>query len=96
MNNNTHEFDWDELKDVWMNSSQTKKIHIQMSQLFDELKGHVSTIEKDMIKKDLAILREEWKDFKGNISSFEKESINKDLAMIKKAINKFLSYFKGN
>ena len=44
---------WNELKDVWKNSSQSEKINFQMSNLIVELKSKVSQFEKDSIKKDI-------------------------------------------
>ena len=94
MNKNGKEFDWQELKEIWTNSSQTKEINIQMSRLLDELKGKVSQFEKDSIKSDVATLKVHWKKFKGMTSQFEKDSINKDLNTITALLKKFLNLFK--
>ena len=96
MNNKGQEFEWQELKDIWINSSQTRKINIQMSGLLDELKGKVSQFEKDSIKSDVATLKSNWNQFKGMTSQFEKDSINKDLAIITRLLKKFLNLFKKN
>ena len=74
---------WRELKDIWKNSSQTKKIHIEISGLVDELKGKISQFEKDSINKDIATIT-------ASISQFEKDSISKDLAMFSGLIRKLL------
>ena len=47
---------WQELKEIWKKSSETKKIHIQISELADELKSKVSQFEKDSISKDIATI----------------------------------------
>jgi len=96
MNNKGKEFDWEELKDIWTNSAQTKKINIQMSALFDELKGMVSQFEKDSIKSDIAILKANWIETKGKVSQFEKDAVNRDLVYITKLLRRFLNLFKSN
>jgi ASC-1-like (ASCH) protein len=96
MANKEQKFDWEELKDIWVNSAQTKKINIQMSGLLDELKGKVSQFEKDSINSDVATLKTNWEQFKGMTSQFEKDSINKDMANITSLIRKFLNLFTKN
>lgn len=93
MNNKGQEFEWQELKEIWINSSQTRKINIQMSRLLDELKGKVSQFEKDSIKSDVATLKANWKQFKGMTSQFEKDSIYRDLTTITSLLKKFLNLF---
>jgi hypothetical protein len=88
------EFEWHELKDIWINSSQTRDIHIRMTELFDEVKSKTSRFEKDSIKSDLATLKASWSEFEGRISQFEKDSIKKDLAVITRLLKKFLNLFK--
>ncbi len=94
MNSKGQEFEWQEIKEIWTNSAQTKQINIQVSQLFDELKGRVSPFEQDSIESDLAMLRTNWSQFKGMTSQFEKDSIKKELARIKVLLKKFLDLFK--
>ncbi|KYG79141.1 hypothetical protein [Roseivirga echinicomitans] len=96
MANKEQKFEWEELKDIWVNSAQTKKINIQMSSLLDELKGKVSQFEKNSIKSDVATLKTHWVQFKGMTSQFEKDSINKDMARITTLLRKFLNLFKRN
>ncbi len=96
MSDKEQKFDWQELKEIWINSSQTKEINIQMTHLLDELKGKVSQFEKDSINSDVAVLKANWKQFKGMISQFEKDSVNKDLVMITALLKKFLNLFKKN
>jgi len=96
MSDKEQKFEWQELKEIWINSSQTREINIQMSRLLDELKGKVSQFEKDSIKSDLATLKVNWKQFKGMTSQFEKDSINKDLTTITALLEKFLNLFKKN
>jgi len=74
---------WQELKEVWQKSSQTKTIHIQISGLVDELKGKVSQFEKDSINKDIATITT-------SITQFEKDSISRDVAMFSGLIRKLL------
>jgi hypothetical protein len=87
-------YEWQELKEIWKNSSQTKEINIQMSRLVMELKGKVSQFEKDSIKSDVAKLKANWNQFKGNTSQFERDSIKKDLTIITALLKKFLNLFK--
>ena len=96
MSDKKQKFEWQELKEIWINSSQTRKINIQMSRLLDELKGKVSQFEKDSIKSDVAVLKANWKEYKGMVSQFEKDSINKDLIKITALLKKFLNLFKKN
>ncbi len=78
---------WNELKNVWKNSSQTEKINFQISNLIVELKSKVSQFEKDSIKKDI-------KRISNLTSQFEKDSITKDLRRIKSAVRKIVQFFK--
>jgi len=96
MTDKEQKFDWQELKEIWLTSSQTREINIQMSRLMDELKGKVSQFEKDSIKSDVATLQANWQQFKGMTSQFEKDSINKDLIKITALLKKFLNLFKKN
>ena len=94
MKNREKEFEWDELRDIWISSPQTRDIHIQMSEFLDEAKGKVSQFEKDSVKSDLAALKTSWAQFKGMASQFEKESVKKDLNIIAGLLKKFLNLFK--
>ena len=51
------EFEWHDLKETWINSSQTRDIHIRMTELLNEVKSKTSQFEKDSIKSDLAMLQ---------------------------------------
>ena len=73
---------WQELKEIWKNTSQGEKINIQFSRLLIELKGKMSQFEKDSIKSDVTKIKGTWSQYKGNMSQFEKDSINKDVARI--------------
>ncbi|MFT4834419.1 MAG: hypothetical protein ACJAVY_002429 [Marinoscillum sp.] len=94
MSDKEQKFEWQELKEIWVNSSHTKKINIQMSDLLDEVKGKVSQFEKDSIKSDIAVLKSHWSQFKGMASQFEKDSINDDLVKIIALLKRFLKLFK--
>jgi len=94
MNSKGQEFDWQELKDIWTSSAQTKQISIQVSRLVEELKGKTSQFEKDSIKRDVAVLNANWEELKGMTSQFEKDSIKKDLKLITSLLKKVLNYFK--
>lgn len=85
---------WDDVKEIWGNSSKGKKINFQVSNLIDELKGKMSEFEKKSIKSDVAKLKSSWKQYKGKVSQFEKDSISKDLSMIAKFLKKVLRIFK--
>ena len=93
MNNKGQEFKWQELKEIWANSTQTRQINIQIKELFYELKGKLNQFEKDSIKSDVATLKVNWKQFKGMTSQFEKDSVNKDLTTITALLKKFLNLF---
>ncbi|PZX61190.1 hypothetical protein LV84_00178 [Algoriphagus ratkowskyi] len=95
MNNKKQEFDWQELKEIWINSAQTKKIHIQVSDLLNELKGKVSQFEKDSIKSDIGILKSSWIQTKSKVSQFEKDAINRDLVTLTRLLKRFLNLFKS-
>ena len=94
MKKREEEFGWHELKDIWINSSQTRDIHIRMSELLDEVKSKTSQFETDSIKSDLATLKISWSEFKGMVSQFEKDSVKKDLAIITRILKKFFNLFK--
>lgn len=74
---------WQELKEIWKKSSETKKIHIQISGLVDELKSKVSQFEKDSINRDIETITT-------SISQFEKDSIRRDIEMFSGLIRKLL------
>ena len=82
---------WQELKEIWKNTSQGEKINIQFSRLLIELKGKMSQFEKDSIKSDVTKIKGAWSQFKGNISQYEKDSVNKDVAKITALLKKFLN-----
>jgi len=44
---------WQELKEIWNNSSRTEKINLQISVLIIDLKGKVNHFEKDSISRDI-------------------------------------------
>ena len=82
--------EWQEIKEMWKNSSQTKRINFEMSKLLNELKSKMSQFEKDAIRNDMAQISESISQFTASISQFEKDSISKDLRMITAAIKRFL------
>ena len=43
---------WEDVKEIWGNSSKGEKINFQVSKLINELKGKMSQFEKDSVKKD--------------------------------------------
>lgn len=93
-NNSEIEFEWNDLKETWINSSQTCDIHIQMGELLKEINSKTSQFEKDSIKGDLAILKTNWTEFKGMVSQFEKEAVKKDLVIVMRLLKKLLNLFK--
>lgn len=96
MKNKGQEIEWHELKDIWVNSSQSRDIHIQMVALVDEMKGKTSQFEKTSIKSDLTTLKASWSEFKRMTSQFEKDSVKNDLAIITRLLQKFLNLFKNS
>ena len=94
--NKAQEFEWQELKEIWTNSAQTKQINIQMLSLLDELKGKVSQFEKDSIMSDVATLKANSTQTKSKVSQFEKDAINRDLMKITRLLKRFLNLFKSD
>ncbi len=45
----TQKIEWQEVKEIWKNSSQTKKIDIQISRLQEELKSKASQFKKNKL-----------------------------------------------
>ena len=81
--------EWQKIKEMWKNSSQTKRINFEMSKLLNELKGKMSQFEKDAIRKDSAKITASISQFSASISQFEKDSISRDLKMITAATSQF-------
>lgn len=79
---------WDDLKNIWNESSHAKKIKIDMSQFIIELKDKTSQFEKDAIKKDIKMITD-------SISQFEKDSIKSDIAFITNTVKKFIAKLKN-
>jgi hypothetical protein len=85
---------WQDLKEIWGNSSQGKKINFQFSTLIEELKAHTSQWEKDSIKSDVAKIKSSWKQYKGNVSQWEKDSIARNLSKMSQLLKKCLKKLK--
>ena len=94
MNDKDQSLNWSDLHKIWLNSTQNRKIHLELSQLLEEIKHNTSELEHDLIESDLATLKSNWVRYQAEISSFEKDSIMKDWAYITKAFRKFLNLFK--
>lgn len=90
----TYQTDWQDIKDIWSSSAQTKHINIEVNTLIDSLKEKVSPWEEELVKKDLAVLNLHWKKYKSAVSTFEKQSIEKDLSLFSSKIKKVLAWFK--
>ena len=84
---------WNEVKEIWGNSSKGAKINFQVSELINELKGKMSQFEKDSIKSDVNKVKSDWTNTKSKVSQFEKDSIKKDLNLISNLIKKVISKF---
>jgi hypothetical protein len=87
---------WQDIKEIWGNSSQGEKINFHFSALIEELKANTSQWEKDAIKSDMKKMKSSWDQFKGNISQWEKNSISKDASKISQLLKKFLKKLKNN
>lgn len=85
---------WQDIKEIWENSSLGEKINFQFSTLIEELKANTSQWEKDSIKSDVTKIKSAWKQYKGNVSQWEKDSISKDVSKISQLLKKFLKKFK--
>ena len=94
MKNKEQVLEWNELKEIWVNSPQTRDINILMSRFLDEVKGKASQFENDSIKSDLATLKTSWAKYKGMVSKFEQDSVQKDLGIISRLLKKFIQLFK--
>ena len=79
---------WQELKEVWNDSSRTETINFQVSSLIAELQTKVSQFEKDSIKKDIRTI-------KALTSQFEKDSISKDMKRLTASIRKLIQFLRG-
>ncbi|CAL2103115.1 protein of unknown function [Tenacibaculum sp. 190130A14a] len=73
---------WEDIKNIWNTSADSKEINILMSELVIELKSKTSEFERNSIKKDVTFM-------KGAVSDFEKKSIQRDLAILKKGMAEF-------
>ncbi|MFT6053463.1 MAG: hypothetical protein ACJAR3_001720 [Roseivirga sp.] len=87
---------WQEIKEIWGNSSRGEKINFQFSTLIQELKDHSSQWEKESIKSDVAKIKSSWEQYKGNVSQWEKDSVTKDLSKISQLFKRFLKKLKRN
>ncbi len=94
MKNSEQPFEWNELRDLWVNSSQTRNIHIQVADFLNEVKNKSSQFEKDAIDKDMEALKSSLKEFSGLISQFEKDSVEKDIKVVSVSLRKFLDLFR--
>ncbi len=94
MSNNEQIDQWDDIKEIWGNSSKGEKINFQVSKLIEELNSKMSEFEKKSIKSDSTILKSSWEKYKGKVSQFEKDSVSKDLLLITKFLNKTLRLLK--
>ena len=81
---------WQEVKEIWGNSSRGEKINFQVSKLISELKGKISQFEKESIESDIVKIKSSWSKYKDNVSQFEKDSVSKDLLQINKLLKKLL------
>ena len=81
---------WQDVKELWGDSSEGEKINFQFSTLIDELKGKMSQFEKDSIKSDMRKVKSSWNQFKGNVSQWEKDSVSKDLSKMSKLMKKII------
>ena len=86
---------WEDVKEIWGNSSKGAKINFQVSELIDELKGKVSQFEKDSIKSDIFKIKSSWLQYKKKVSRYEKDSIKNDLSLITNLLKKLINRFKS-
>lgn len=85
---------WQDIKEIWGNSSLGEKINFQFSTLIEELKANTSQWEKDSIKSDVTQIKWAWKQYKGKVSQWEKDSISKDVSKISQLLKRFLKKLK--
>lgn len=85
---------WQDIKEIWGNSSLGEKINFQFSTLIEELKANTSQWEKDSIKSDVTKIKSAWKQYKGKVSQWEKDSISKDLSKTSQLLKKIIKKLK--
>lgn len=95
MKNSQQSFEWNELRDLWENSSQTREIHIQVMDFLSEVKNKTSQFEKDAIDRDMEALKSSLKEFTGMVSQFEKDAVKHDFIKITGSLKKLFDFFKG-
>ena len=81
---------WEDVKEIWGNSSKGERINFQVSKLINELESKMSQFEKDSIKSDVTKIKSSWNQYKEKVSQFEKDSISRDLLKITQLLNKVL------
>ena len=85
---------WQDVKEIWGNSSQGKKINFHFLTLIEELKANTSQWEKDSIKSDVTKIKSSWKQYKVNVSQWEKDIIARDLSEMPQLLKKCLKKLK--
>jgi hypothetical protein len=85
---------WEDIKEIWGDSSKGEKINFKFSTLIEELKAHTSQLEKDLIKSDVLKIKSSWKQYQEKVSQWEKKSIAKDLSKIAPLLKKFIKKLK--
>ncbi|MCJ8288981.1 MAG: hypothetical protein HRT58_06155 [Crocinitomicaceae bacterium] len=85
---------WDDIKEIWGNSSKGEKINFQVTKLISELKSKMSEFETNSINSDMTKVKSSWKQYKGKVSQFEKDSVSKDVLMITRFLKKVLRKLK--
>ncbi len=84
---------WEEVKQIWNDSSKGTKIEFHIANLIDELKQKTTEFEKSSIKSDLTHLKASWKRYNKKVSQFEKDAVTDDVSMITKWIKRFFRKF---
>lgn len=107
MVNHAQEEAWNDVKNMWNTSSEVKEIKITMSELMDELKAMTSQFEKDLINKDIQLIKESISEFEkktlkkeiehieDSISEWEKDLVKSGINSVTRIIKKFTSIFKS-
>lgn len=85
---------WDDIKEIWKNSSEGETITIHISKLIGELKSKMTEFEKNALDSDVKRIKSSWMQYKGKVSQFEKRSVSSDLLKITALLKKLLRKLK--
>jgi len=83
-----HRDSWQEIKEIWGNSSQGERFNSRFAILKDALNSKISKWEKAAITSDLIKIQSSMEDYKSQVSVWEKKGVSKDLSRVLKLIKR--------